>query len=467
LVVIGGGTAGLVSAVGGAGLGARVALIERARLGGDCLNVGCVPSKTLLRSARAIREIALASHFGVRAGAVAVDGAAVMARMREVRASLARNDSAQRLVSLGIDLYFGEARFTGARRVQVDGRELIFRRAVIATGGRPTVPPIPGLSETPYLTNETVFDLSTLPRRMLVLGAGAVGCEMAQAFALLGTEVTLTDVMSRPLSGEDPDASMIVERSLNRDGVRFVLNAALQRVSPRRSGLAIEWSRGSDQGTLEADALLVAAGRTPDIGALGLEEAGVRVHGGGIGVDSRLRTSNRRIYAAGDVAMPWKFTHAADASARLALRNALFFGRGQSTRLIVPWCTYTMPEVAHVGLSFEAASAEGARTITVPLADVDRAAIDGETEGYFRLHHDGRRVSGCTIVGPHAGDLITFVAEFMRAGHPVGSLANLIAPYPTYAEALRKVGDAYRRTLLTPGAKRLLGRYFALTRRWS
>jgi pyruvate/2-oxoglutarate dehydrogenase complex dihydrolipoamide dehydrogenase (E3) component len=436
LVVIGGGTAGLVSAHAAAGLGARVALIERGRLGGDCLNTGCVPSKSLIRSARAVREAREAPGLGVHTGAVTVDFARVMSRMRERRAALAHHDSEERLRAAGVDVYFGSAAFTGPREIEVGERRVQFRRAVIATGGRPTAPPIAGLAEVGYFTNETLFDIDSRPERLLVIGAGPIGCEMAQAFALFGSAVTVVDVVDRALWREDPDASAIVQRQLESDGVRFRLRTSLPRVTRD-----------------DADAILVAAGRAPNVEGLNLEAAGVRYGKDGVEVNNRLQTTNPRIFAAGDVASPYKFTHVADATARIVVQNALFFGRRTASALVVPWCTYTIPEVARVG-NIEPPS------ITIPLDSVDRAVVDDATDGFVRVHHDGGRILGCTIVAPHAGDLIGQMAFAMRTGRTLGDLSATVFPYPTYAEALRKAGDTYRRSLLTPTAKWLFRKYF-------
>jgi pyruvate/2-oxoglutarate dehydrogenase complex dihydrolipoamide dehydrogenase (E3) component len=436
LIAIGGGTAGLVAAHGAAGLGARVALIERARLGGECLNTGCVPSKALLRSARAVRDIRVAARVGVAAGAATVDFPAVMSRMRARQAQLGRHDSEERLRAAGVDVYFGSARFTSAREVSVGQTRLRFKRAVIATGGRPTAPPIPGLTDVGYLTNETIFDLDVLPPRLLVIGAGPIGCELAQAFALFGSAVSIADVADRPLPREDADASAVVRRQLESDGVHFRLGAPLGGV--RRE---------------DADAILVGAGRTAVVDGLDLDAAGVRSHPDGVIVNERLQTTNPRVFAAGDVASPYKFTHAADAMARIVVQNALFFGRRRATTLVIPWCTYTLPEVARVGEITGPA-------ITVPLADVDRAVVDDETDGFVRVHHERGRIRGCTIVAPHAGDLIGHVAHVMRSGGSLSDLSATVFPYPTYAEALRKAGDAYRRSLLTPAARWLFRKYF-------
>lgn len=437
--MIGGGTAGLVTAHAAAGLGARVALVERARLGGDCLNTGCVPSKALLRSARGVRDVRTAAAVGVQAGDPRVDFAAVMARMRARRASLARHDSEERLRAAGVDVYFGSARFVGPRDIAVDGNaghRLRFWRAVIATGGRPTAPPIPGLHEAGYFTSETIFDIDACPPRLLVIGAGAIGCELAQAFCLFGSQVTVADVADRVLPREDADASAIVRRRLEADGVRFMLGGTLSSV--RRA---------------DGEAILVAAGRAPNIKDLDLEAAGIRAGADGVQVNDRLQTTNPRVFAAGDVASPYKFTHAADAMARIVVQNALFFGRRRVSALVIPWCTYTFPEVARVG------EIDG-RAVTIPLGEVDRAVLDDETEGFVRVHHARGRIRGCTIVAPHAGELIGHVSHAIREGGTLSDLSATIFPYPTYAEALRKAGDAHRRSLLTPAAKWLLRKYF-------
>ena len=450
-MAIGGGTAGLVSAFAAAGLGARVALIERGRLGGDCLNVGCVPSKAMLRSARAVHDIRAAVGAGVGIGTPSPDFAAVMARIDERRARLAPNDSAERLTAAGVDVYFGSAAFTGSRELVVRSaeppRHLRFRRAVIATGGRPTAPPIPGLADAGYLTNETVWDLRVQPRRLLIIGAGPIGCELAQAFALLGTEVTVSDIEGRPLPREDGDASTIVRRALEADGVRFQLGAPLARV-PEDDAARKRRATGED-------AILVAAGRAPNVEGLDLEAAGVRYSAHGIEVNDRLQSTNPRVFAAGDVASPYKFTHVADATARIVVQNALFFGRRRAPDLVVPWCTYTMPEVARVGDL-------AGHVITIPMADVDRAVLDGDTDGFLRVHHAGGRIHGCTIVAPHAGELIGHVAYVMRTGGTLTDLSATVFPYPTYAEALRKAGDAYQRSRLTPRLKSFIEKYFRL-----
>ena len=446
LLVLGGGTAGLVSAMGAAGLGAQVALVERGLLGGDCLNTGCVPSKALLRSARSAAEARCAPGFGVRTGAIEADFSSVMQRMRERRADLSPHDSAARLRAAGVDVYFGAARFTGAASVSVDGRALTFRRAVIATGGRAAVPPIPGLAEAPFLTSETLFDLTEQPRRLAIVGAGPAGCEMAQAFARLGTAVTLIDHANQILPREDADAAAIVARRLTADGVTLQLGAAVTEVP---AGF---------------DCLLIAAGRAPNVDALDLPAAGVAFTSQGVVVDDRLRTSNRRVFASGDVCSRFKFTHAADAAARIVIQNALFFGRARASALVIPWCTYTDPEVAHVGAYEEDATRAGHRvtTITIPLTDVDRAVIDEEGDGFVRVHHERGRLLGCTVVASRAGEMIGIATHALTHGARLADLGSTIHPYPTLNNAFRAAGDAYARTRLTPAIRGLLRRYFRL-----
>jgi pyruvate/2-oxoglutarate dehydrogenase complex dihydrolipoamide dehydrogenase (E3) component len=437
LVVIGGGTAGLVSAIGAAGLGAGVALIERSLLGGDCLNTGCVPSKAILRSARAAADARRAPEVGVDVSAVRADFTTVMRRMRERRADISPHDSAERLRAAGVDVYFGDARFIGPAAVAVGGRTLSFRRAVIATGGRPAVPPIPGLDAAPYLTNETLFSLTEQPRHLAIIGAGPIGCEMAQAFARLGTEVTAFDQATHVLPQEDADASAILARRLTADGVTLRLGAPIAAVP-----------EGFDR-------ILIAAGRTPNLETLDLGAAGVAFDANGVTVDDHLRTSNRRVFAAGDVCSRFKFTHAADALARIVIRNALFFDRQRASALVIPWCTYTDPEIAHVG-------AYDGETITIPLADVDRAVVDEEPDGFVRVHHERGRLRGCTVVASRAGEMIGVATHALTHGASLANLGSTIYPYPTLNNAFRAAGDAYGRTRLTPGIRQALKRYFRL-----
>jgi pyruvate/2-oxoglutarate dehydrogenase complex dihydrolipoamide dehydrogenase (E3) component len=473
LVVVGAGTAGLVCAAGAAQLGARVALVERELLGGDCLNVGCVPSKALLAAARTAAAVRDAATFGIRvpAGAEA-DFAAVMERLRRLRAEISPHDSAARLTSLGVDVFLGQGAFTGPDTLAVAGQQLRFSCAVIATGARAKRPDIPGLAEAGFLTNENVFAMTALPPRLAVIGAGPIGCELAQAFARLGARVLLLDHNPRILSREDADAAGVVRAALERDGVEFILSAAVEQVQ-RHGGAKVLHIRGSRDAAFvlqrEVDEILVGAGRQPNVEGMGLEAAGVRFDPRkGVVVDDRLRTSNARIYAAGDVCSRFQFTHAADAMARIVLQNALFLGRARVSALTIPWCTYTAPELARVGLSPAEAKEKGVAidVFTQPLAAVDRAVLDGETEGFVRVlvKRGTDRIVGCTIVAAHAGEMMGEVSLAMTHGLGLRKLASTIHPYPTQTEALKKIGDAYNRTRLTPWVKWLLGKWLAWRR---
>jgi len=456
LVVIGGGPAGLVSAVAAAGMGGKVALIERELLGGDCLNVGCVPSKALIRCAKAAADVRSAGNFGIRVdGEVAVDFPAVMERMRRLRASMSSHDSARRFSEMGIDVFLGEAKFIGPESVEVGGKSLSFARALVATGARAAVLPIDGLSEAGYLTNETIFSLTELPERLAVIGGGPIGCEMAQAFARLGSEVTLIEAGPGIMPRDDPDAARIVHAALQNDGVTIVCGGKAVSVQADGADKVLNLSCEGDEITLCVDHILVAVGRAPNVEALDLEAAGIEYDTReGIAVNEYLQTSNPKVYAAGDVASPFKFTHAADAMARIVLQNALFFGRSKASALTIPWCTYTDPEVAHVGLLPADAKERGIElhTITVPLTEVDRAILDGEEEGFCRIHlrQGSDKILGATIVGRHAGDMISEITAVMVAGKGLGSLSKTIHPYPTQSEVIKKAADAYNRTRLTP-----------------
>lgn len=470
LVVIGGGTAGLVTAAGAAGLGARVALIERALLGGDCLNVGCVPSKSLIRSARARADARDAHKFGIRVGGeVETDFGAVMERLRRIRAGISHHDSARRYQELGVDVFLGEARFAGKDTVEVGGQTLRFKKAVIATGARAIAPPIEGLREAGYLTNETVFNLTELPRRLLVIGGGPIGCELAQSFGRLGSIVTIVDVNAHFLSREDPDAAALLAHSLERDGIQIRLNTAVRRVTVIGAEKMIALETNGRQETIAVDEILVGVGRAPNIEGLNLEGVGVQYDSHkGVLVDDRLQTTNPRIYAAGDICSQYKFTHTADAAARIVIQNSLFGGNKKASALTIPWCTYTEPEIAHVGLYEREAAEKGIEldTFHIPMSGVDRAITEGEEDGFVKIHvKKGRdQILGATIVARHAGEMISEVSLAMVGKVGLGTIAGVIHPYPTQAEAIKKAADAYNRTRLTPFVKNLLACWLAWTR---
>ncbi len=456
LVVLGAGTAGLVAAAGAGGLGARVALVERGLLGGDCLNVGCVPSKSLIRCGRAAAEVKNAGAFGVHVpGGATQDFAAAMARMRRLRAQLSPHDSAARFRDLGVDVYLGEARFTGPHALEVDGQSLSFRKAVIATGARASAPPIDGLDQVAYLTNETIFSLTERPRRLGVIGAGPIGCELGQTFAQLGSEVLIVESRHGILQKEDADCSQVVQAAMERDGVRLLCCGKQVRVRPaEESGVRLTLESHEHGYDEVVDRLLVAVGRAPNVEGLDLEAAGVDYTKRGVTVDDRLRTSNPDVFAAGDICSRYKFTHAADAMARLVIRNALFLGRAKVSDLVIPWSTYTSPEIAHVGVSAREADEQGLKidTYTQALDEVDRPVLDGQSEGLAKVHcaRGKGTILGATIVAAHAGDLICEVALAMTSGIGLSGIGRTIHPYPTQAEVLRKLGDQYARARLTP-----------------
>ncbi|MEE8425160.1 MAG: mercuric reductase, partial [Elusimicrobiota bacterium] len=407
LVVIGAGTAGLISAVGAAGLGAKVALIERHLMGGDCLNVGCVPSKGLISASRAAADARRASEFGVNVGSVEVDFPKVMERMRRLRADISKNDSAKRFTDAGVDVFIGDGRFTEPGTVEVGGKKLRYAKAVIATGARAVELPIPGLTEAGFLTNETVFSLTELPKRLIVIGAGPIGVELSQAFSRFGSEVHLLEAAGQILVREDPDAAKIVENALVRDGVHIVSGCKIKKFSKRGAEKIVELECKDGCREIAVDEVLVGVGRAPNVKGMGLEDVGVEYDARkGVTVDDTLRTTNPDIYAAGDVCSKYKFTHTADALARIVIQNALFGFPGAKKKvsaLTVPWCTYTDPEIAHVGLYARDAEERGiaVKTFQHSMTDMDRAILEGHTEGFVKVHVEegSDKILGATIVG--------------------------------------------------------------------
>ena len=458
LVVIGGGPAGLVACETACPLGARVALIENDALGGNNLNTGSVPSKALLRTARLCAEMRAARDYGARIGeGCGIDFATAMARMRRVRARISRVDSAKRLAEAGVDVFYGDAVFGGVDRVDVAGAQLRFRRALIATGARPDTPKIPGLAEAGYLTNETVFDIAALPGRLLVIGGGPLGCELAQAFARFGARTTIAQAAPLFLAKEERDAAQLLSAALARDGVQVRLNTAAVSVRVERGEKVVELVSDDYRSEIAVDAILTGVGRVPAGAGLNLEAARVEHDAvGGIVTDDFLRTSNRRIFAAGDVTLAHAFAHTADASARIAVRNALQRGRARVSSLTIPWCTYTDPEIAHVGLYVRDARERGipVRTFTIPMHDVDRAITDGEERGFVKIHVHGAsdRILGATIVARHAGEMINEITLAIVAGIGLSTLARVIHAYPTQASAIRDAAVAFERTR-TPAAQ--------------
>jgi len=463
LVVIGAGSAGLIAAIGAAGLGAKVALIERHLMGGDCLNHGCVPSKGVIGAARAAHAVRTAGDFGVRVPeGVEVDFGAAMQRMRRIRSEISHHDAAQRFQDQGVDVYLGSASFVDDSHIEVDGTTLGFTKAVIATGARAFVPPIAGLEEVDYLTNETVFSLTERPARMAVLGGGPIGCELAQAFQRLGSQITLIDMSPEILPREDAEAARCVRECMARDGVAFVTGAKVTRVEKCGGGTRIHVSQDGSVSSVDCDALLIAVGRAPNVDGLNLEAVGVEYTAqAGVQVDDTLRTTNPRIYACGDVCLAHKFTHVADASARIVIRNTLFpfLPKSRYSKLVIPWVTYTDPEIAHVGLSEQGAKDAGIAidTITIPIAENDRAKLDGETEGLLKVHvAKGKdRILGATLVSAHAGESISELTLAITQGIGLSKLSGVIHPYPTQAEVLKRAGDAMMKRRFKPWIAKL------------
>lgn len=473
LVALGAGAGGLITSGSVAAMGGHSALIESHLLGGDCLNVGCVPSKALLSAAKMVSSVHHAADYGITIkGDIEVDFPKVMERLRSLRAGISSVDAASRYADQkGVDVFLGRGTFINDHTVAVEGKELHFTKAVVATGGTAAVPNIPGLSDAPYITNASVFNLTELPKRMAVIGAGPIGLELAQAFQRFGSQVSIFSRSDRILSREDPTAAKIIEASVKRDGIKIEYQVDYRRVESRagKAPITLVYQRNGAEYSLEVDALLIATGRKPNVSGIGLEAAGVEYDlRTGIKVNDNLQTTNRNIYAVGDVATHYQFTHVADFMARIVVRNAVAFGREKFSNLLIPWATYTDPEVAHVGLyetDLEARQIEYT-TYSKEFEDVDRAVVDGHTEGFVKIHvkKGSDEILGATIVCSHAGELISEVTVAMQAGMGLGTLASVIHPYPTLAEAIRHCGDLYNSSRLTPTVKNIFHRLLALQR---
>ncbi|HWU68414.1 MAG TPA: mercuric reductase [Stenotrophobium sp.] len=465
LVIIGAGPAGIAAAEAAAALGARVALIERHLIGGTCLNTGCVPSKTLIRTSRLYADMHNATHYGAKVpDDIEVDFAAVMERVRRVRSHLSRGDSARRLTQIGVDVFFGNARFTGSGTLAVNDETLCFNKAAIATGARPHIPAIPGLREADCLTSADIFKLTELPRRLLVIGGGPIGCELAQAFCRLGAHVTIVQEKPLFLDREERDAAQILSDAFARDGLEVRLNTNVVAVRLENGQKLVDLISDDCHNTITVDAILTGAGRVPNVDGLYLEAAGVEcAPAGGIRVDDFLCTSNPNIYAAGDVCLAHQYTDTAIASARIMVQNALFRGRERLSALVIPWCTFTDPEIAHVGLYVREANRQHipVKTFTIPMHEVDRAVTDSQEAGFVKIHVKERtdQILGATIVARHAGDMINEITLAMVAGIGLRTLTKVIHAYPTQAEAIRQAADAYNRTRVAPRIRSRLRRW--------
>lgn len=459
LVVLGGGTAGLVAAHTAATVGARVALVERARTGGECLWTGCVPSKTLLAAGQVAHRMRTADEFGLPSFTPTVDLAAVADRIRAVQSRIEPHDSPERLRAAGVDVVRGHGRLEGAGRVRVGERLLTTRATIVATGVRPTVPPIDGLAEAEPLTTDTLWDaLADLPERLLILGAGPVGTELAQALARLGRHVTLVEVADRCLPGEEPDASRVVTAALTREAVDVRPATRITSFRQTADGAVAATAAGDEIAT---DRVIVATGRRPNTGDVGLDSVGVRTRAdGAVAVDRTLRTTGDGVYAAGDVTGVLPFTHVAAAHGLTAAVNALFLARRKVSHRTMPWVTFTDPAVARVGMMSDQARSrwgDDAHVVDLPLDRVDRALTDASPDGFIRLVGDGRgRLRGATVVAPHAGEVIAVLADTARRGESISAITKTIRPYPTYAIGVyQAAGEHVRNQLATPGRRRL------------
>jgi pyruvate/2-oxoglutarate dehydrogenase complex dihydrolipoamide dehydrogenase (E3) component len=463
ICVIGAGSGGLSVAAAAAAFGVPVVLIEKGKMGGDCLNYGCVPSKALIAAAKHVKCIIDAPRFGITAGPPAIDFAAVHARVHRVIASIAPTDSVARFSGLGVRVLKGHARFVDADTVAVDDDVTVkARRFVVATGSSPIIPPIPGLAETPHLTNETVFDLAECPRQLLVIGGGAIGLELAQAFHRLGAAVTVVEAAT-PLGRSDPEAVETVLATLRREGVVIRTGQAVKAVKPPAApggNIALVIDSGQGEETITGSHLLVAVGRKPNVHDLGLERAGITFSSQGVSVDRGLRTTNRRVYAIGDAAGGPQFTHVANYHAGLVIRNALFRLPVRVDERALPFVTFTDPELAQVGLTESEATSRGMpiNVLRWPYFENDRARAEGETEGHIKLVTTRRgRLLGATIVGSHAGELIATLTVAVGRKLNVSAFAGMTVAYPTLAEIGKRAAISfYGRSLTNTAVRRIV-----------
>jgi pyruvate/2-oxoglutarate dehydrogenase complex dihydrolipoamide dehydrogenase (E3) component len=459
ICVIGAGSGGLSVAAAAAAFGVSVVMIEKDKLGGECLNAGCVPSKALIAAGNHAHAIAAAPAFGVSASATEVDFGKVHRHVHDVIAAIAPNDSKARFTGLGVHVIKGAARFKDRSTVVVgDGTEIKARRFVIATGSSPALPPIPGLEAAPYLTNETVFDLTVRPQHLVVVGAGPIGLELAQAFHRLGSAVTVLEA-AEPLAREDAECARILLDALAREGVEIRSKITIVRVDAVGSKIRVVVRDGESERMLEPSHLLVATGRRANTDDLGLEQAGIRHDRRGISVNSRLRTANRRVYAIGDVAGRGQFTHLANYHAGLVIRNVLFRLRARVDANVVPRVTYTDPELAHVGIGEAQAGKRRIRVLRWPYHENDRAQAERETRGHIKVVTSERgQVLGATIVGAHAGELIVPWTLAVTQGLNIRAFAEVVMPYPTLAEIGKRAAVTYFAGSLTkPFVQRIIG----------
>lgn len=459
ICVIGAGSGGLSVAAAAAAFGVPVVLIEKHRMGGDCLNTGCVPSKALIAAARRAHLVRTSGAFGIEA-TVTVDFTKVRAHVHEVIAAIAPNDSVERFRGLGVRVIKGEARFVGPKTVRVGDTTIQARRFVIATGSRPALPSIPGLERLPYLTNETVFNLEQCPRHLLVIGAGPIGLELGQAFRRLGAQVTVLEAAA-PLAKDDPECASVVLDQLAREGIDIRTGVTVARMDTGPAGVRAVLQMGAGEEAIDASHVLVAAGRHAVVEGLGLDAAGISCGRNGIVVDKGLRTTNRHVYAVGDIAGGPQFTHAANYHAGLVIRNALFRLPVSADDSLIPRVTFTDPELAHAGLTeAQARARHGAvRVARWPYRENDRAQVERETHGHIKVVMSARgRILGATIVGTDAGELISTWALAVERRMNIRAMTGVVVPYPTRAEIGKRAAiDVFARRLTSPLVRRIIG----------
>lgn len=470
LVVIGGGAAGLTAAGIAANAGVKTLLVEGDRLGGDCTWTGCIPSKALLRCARAAHDVREAARFGIGASAPEVDFAAVMRHVRHLREEVYRDADAPEIYeAFGVEVVRARARFVNEHAVELapeggPARRVTSRLFILATGGRPATPPVPGLDGVPFLTSETLFEIEEQPRRFLVLGGGYVGVEMAQAFRRLGSDVTVVDQRDRLLTRDDPAHVSLLQNVLEREGVRLVLGATVGRAEGDDREVRLHVERGGGAEVLAADALLVAAGRQPNVEGLGLDEAGVAYTERGVTVDEHCRTSQKHVFAAGDCTGEYQLTHQSEHMAKVAAANAVLRLPRRLDRQHVPWVAFTEPELAHLGASETELEAAGRRyeVYRFPYSKLDRAIAEGTTTGEIKVFATGLTgaLLGASVVGERAGELISTLAVAMKNGVSMKNLADTILPYPTYGLGARRAADQWYVQKQSPTAVRLLQKVF-------
>jgi len=460
LILIGGGSGGLTAATAARKLGARVLLIDKNALGGDCLFTGCVPSKTLLRTAKLAHEMRGAARWGLGAVEPVVDGARVMARVREVIARIAEHDAPARFEALGVTVRIGAPRFVSPEELELDGARLRARAFIVATGSRPALPPVEGLAEVPFLTNETVWGIEAIPSSLAVLGGGPTGVELGQAFARLGAKVTIVEAADRLLPREEPELAAALRLRLEAEGIAVHTATAIARARRDGGDLVLDGNQSGGAVTVRAARLLVAAGRRPNHEGLGLDAAGVDVDARRIVVDDELRTTNPRIFAVGDVIGRLPFTHTAGMEAVVAVRNALLPLASRADYRAVPWVTFTDPELARVGLTEAEARAREGREVAVVSArydETDRALTDGVEAGLAKIVTAGGRVVGAHLLGAAAGEIVHVAALAVKEKLPLRALASMSWAYPTLSEVLRKASQSrYEALLERPTTQRVV-----------